>query len=328
MKLQRHPDNPILKPDPNRAWESGATFNCGAVLADDGRIYLLYRAIPAGYTPYSDRPGFQNYVSSIGCAVSEDGVHFTRFPQPVVEPDDTYDRYGCEDPRVTRLELDGRPHYMITYTALSAPAWSGYGNRVALAITEDFHTYRKYGVIIPDLEDKDAVIFPELVGGRIVLLHRVEPDIQIAYFDNLEALVNPDTRFWSKYRARLDDYVIMRPQFEWESEKIGGGCPPIKTPAGWLVIYHAKDAQAIYRVGVAMLDLEDPHLVIARAPHPILEPEAEYERVGDVNNVVFPQGAVVLGDTLHVYYGAADKVCCLATASLSELVDFVMQFKR
>jgi predicted GH43/DUF377 family glycosyl hydrolase len=120
----------------------------------------------------------------------------------------------------------------------------------------------------------------------------------------------------------------MRPRFEWEAEKIGGGCPPIKTPAGWLVIYHAKDAAAVYRAGVAMLDLENPARVIARAPSPILEPEMEYERVGDVNNVVFPQGAVVRNGTLYVYYGAADKVCCLATAPLDDLVDFVMQFRE
>jgi len=327
MKLQRHPANPILKPDPNRTWESGAVFNCGAALGPDGRFYLLYRAIPAGYKPYPDRPGFENYVSSIGCAVSEDGVRFIRFPRPVIEPGDAYDRYGCEDPRITRLDLGDEAPYLITYTALSAPAWSGHGNRVALALTEDFRTYRKHGVVIPDLDDKDAVIFPELIGGRIAMLHRVVPDIQIVYFDDFERLITPDPDFWRAYRERLDEYVVMRPRFEWEGEKIGGGCPPVKTDAGWLLIYHGKDRHAVYRAGVALLDLEDPARVIARSPYPILEPEMDFERFGDVNNVVFPQGAVVKDGRLYVYYGAADKVCCLATAPLQELVDFVLQFK-
>lgn len=328
MKLQRHPANPILAPDPDCAWESGAVFNCGAALGQDGRVYLLYRAIPAGYTPFPDRPGFQNYVSSIGCAVSDDGVHFTPFPWPVIEPGEPYDSCGCEDPRVTPLELEGRTRYLITYTALSAPAWSGQGNRVALAITEDFHTYRKCGVVIPDLDDKDAVIFPELIGSQIAMLHRVEPDIQIVYFDDLASLANPHPAFWREYRAHLQDYVIMRPRFEWEAEKIGGGCPPIRTDAGWLLIYHAKDGRGVYRAGVALLDLEDPGRVITRSLYPILEPEMDYERVGDVNHVVFPQGAVVQDDTLYVYYGAADRVCCLATAALHDLVDFVLQFRE
>ncbi len=327
MQLHRYPNNPILMPQSDSPWESGAVFNPGAALGQDGRFYLLYRAIPAGYTPFPDRPGYQNYISSIGCAVSDDGIHFTRFAQPVIEPSEPYDQHGCEDPRVTQLEIEGRVLYLITYTALSAPAWSGMGDRVALASTEDFRAYTKYGVAIPELKDKDAVIFPELIGGRIAMLHRVEPDIQIVYFDDFDHLVHPDEAFWREYRAHLEDYVVMRPQFDWEAEKIGSGCPPVKTAEGWLLIYHAKDDKGIYRAGVALLDLEEPARVIARSPYPILEPKMAYERIGDVNNVVFPQGAVIKDDIIYVYYGAADKVCCLATAKLDDLVDFVAQFK-
>ena len=129
-------------------WESGAVFNPGAALDQDGRFYLLYRAIPAGYIPFPDRPGYQNYISSIGCAVSDDGILFTRFARLVIEPTEPYDRYGCEDPRVTRLKVEGWTLYLITYTALSAPAWSDVGDRVALASTEDFRTYTKFGIII------------------------------------------------------------------------------------------------------------------------------------------------------------------------------------
>jgi predicted GH43/DUF377 family glycosyl hydrolase len=182
MELIRYPNNPILEANPRQVWESGAVFNCGATLAPDGAVSLLYRAVPRGYTHKADGHGYDNYVSSIGLATSEDGCHFTRRSQPVIEPQEDYERYGCEDPRVTRLEIDGTSSYVVTYTALSSPAFSGVGNRVALAATEDLRSFQKHGIVIPDFENKDAVIFPELVGGRIAMLHRVVPDIQIGYF--------------------------------------------------------------------------------------------------------------------------------------------------
>ncbi len=324
MKLVRYVHNPILEASPEREWESGAVFNCGATVGTDGLIYLLYRAIPRGYTRKPGGSGYDNYVSSIGCAVSEDGRHFTRFPHPVIEPLEEYERFGCEDPRVTRLEIGGEVLYLITYTALSAPAFSGDGNRVALASTKDLRTFYKHGVIIPDLEDKDTVIFPELVGGRIAMLHRVAPNIQIVYFESLEQLLNPGEDFWSAYRAGLDEFTVMRPRYEWEAEKIGAGPPPVKTEKGWLLIYHGVDADHVYRAGAALLAPEDPGRVIARTPEPILEPEEEYERIGDVPNVVFPEGAVVIGDELLVFYGGADKVCCVASVRLDKFVDHLL----
>lgn len=320
MKLERCEHNPILAPNPERAWESGAVFNCGAVAADDGLIYLLYRAIPRGYTWNPDGKRYDDYVSSIGCATSEDGIHFARFERPVVEPLAEYDRFGCEDPRVTRLEVEGQIRYLITYTALSAPAFSGLGDRVGLVSTHDFHAFRKHGVVIPDYQDKDAVIFPQLVEGRIAMLHRVAPNIQIVYFDDWEQMTNPSEGFWSQYKASLEKFTIMRPEYEWETKKIGAGPPLLRTDAGWLLIYHGVDAGHVYRTGAALLDLEDPTKVIARSPHPILEPQEEYERVGDVPNVVFPVGALVRDGMLHVYYGGADKCCCLATAALDEFL--------
>jgi predicted GH43/DUF377 family glycosyl hydrolase len=218
--------------------------------------------------------------------------------------------------------------YLITYTALSAPAFSGAGNRVALASTEDLRTFHKHGVVIPGLEDKDAVIFPELIGGRIAMLHRVAPDIQIVYLKNLEQLLNPEEGFWSTYRPSFEDFTVMRPKYDWEAKKIGAGPPPIRTEAGWLLIYHGVDANHVYRAGVALLDLENPSQVIARSPYLILEPEEEYERGGDVPNVVFPEGAVVRDGTLYVYYGGADKCCCLATAALDDLVAYLLALRE
>ena len=327
MKLKRYEHNPILEANPDQKWESGAVFNCGAALGEDGLVYLLYRAIPMGYTRKPNGTGYDDYISSISCAVSEDGIAFARFEQPVIEPTEDYDRFGCEDPRVTRLKINGQILYLITYTALFGPAYSG-SDRVALVSTEDFHTFRKHGVVIPGLDDKDAVIFPELVNGRMAMLHRVVPDIQIVYFDDVEQLVNPREDFWNEYRASLEEFTVMRPKYEWESAKIGSGPPPIRTEEGWLLIYHGKDDEAVYRAGLALLDLEEPSVVIARSPYPILEPEEEYERVGDTANVVFPEGAVVIGDTLYVYYGAADKRCCLATARLDEVLDYLAAFRE
>ncbi|MBL7174583.1 MAG: glycosidase [Desulfobacteraceae bacterium] len=327
MKLKRYEHNPILVANGNRAWESGAVFNCGATLGEDGLIYILYRAIPKGYTKSPHGRGFKNYISSIGCATSEDGIHFVRFHDPIVEPNDAFDRFGCEDPRITRLEGKGSVLYLITYTALSDPAFSGHGNRVALASTKDFRTLQKHGVVIPDLESKDAVIFPELVSGKIAMLHRVLPETQIVYFKDWEQLIYPEKGFWRKYRDSLQEFIIMRPKYEWETKKIGPGPPPIKTQAGWLLLYHGVDAAHVYRVGAVLLDMEEPSRVIARSPYPILEPEEEYERIGDVNNVVFPCGAVVREGLLHVYYGGADKCCCLATSPLNDLLEHLSIFK-
>lgn len=324
MKLVRYIYNPILEANHEREWEAGAVFNCGATVGEDGLIYLLYRAVRRGYISKPNGQGYDNYISSIGCAVSADGYHFTRFAHPVIEPVEEYERFGCEDPRVTRLEIEGKILYLVTYTGLSAPAFSDAGNRVVLASSEDLRAFRKHGVVIPGVEDKDAVIFPETIGGRIVMLHRVRPNIQIVYFESLEQLLNPDEKFWSRYMASLDRYTIMRPEHEWEEEKIGAGPPPIKTDAGWLLIYHGVDAKRVYRAGAVLLDLEEPSKVIARSPKPILEPEEEYERVGDVPNVVFPEGAVVRGDTLYVYYGGADKCCCVANVQLGEFVDYLL----
>jgi len=131
-----------------------------------------------------------------------------------------------------------------------------------------------------------------------------------------------DLRHWS------GEHLLAKGEQEWEAGKIGGSTPPMRTDQGWLTLYHGVDARGVYRVGVMMLDLADPRRIVARAPDFILEPEAEFERVGHVSNVTFPCGQAVLGDTLFVYYGGADKVCCVATCPFQELVGYVMQFRR
>lgn len=293
MKLRRYKGNPILRPSEENKWESGAVFNCAAVYAG-GLIHLLYRAIGE----------YDTYISRFGHAVSEDGLNFKRFNNPVFEPQEDYEHFGCEDPRITKIENT----FYITYTALSKRAFSGSGNRVALASTENFRNYQRHGVILPDMENKDAVLFPERINGKYVMFHRIKPDIWIAYSDNLTQ--------WYGHE------IVMRPrENSWDCKKIGAGAPPIKTEKGWLEFYHGVDEKKVYRLGAALFDLNDPSKLLARQDEPILEPEEDYELYGDVPNVVFTCGAIEKDDSFYVYYGGGDKVICVAISREVEKLD-------
>ena len=298
-KLSRCGTNPVITPDKGGDWEVGGTFNPGAAAAD-GVIHLLYRAV--------DRQG----TSRLGYARSVDGGDISnRSAVPVLEPSANWEEFGCEDPRITYLN----DRFYVTYTA-----YSQRGPRIALASTEDFSRFKKHGIVGPDLNDKDCVLFPELIDGKIALLHRVDGKIQIAYFEDLEALEN-SRRYWNVYLRDLEAVEVIRPRFYWERRKVGAGPPPIRTPKGWLVIYHGVSAERIYRVGALLLDLDNPKEVIARTREPILQPEADFETSGVVPNVVFPDGAVVHGGELFVYYGGADRVCCAASAPFDEFLN-------
>lgn len=316
--------NPILQPGAYPPWTSGAVFNPGAWYYE-GLVHLLFRAIPSGYKISSDArdPGqhgvssFRNYVTSVGYACSTDAIRFDSRPEPFIKPDSDFDRFGVEDARISKID----DTFLITYTGLSQPLEGPLnGIRIVLASTTDFQSVQKHGVIGPDCSDKDAVIFPRRINGQIVMLHRIAPDIQLIRFDDLEELYNPPKEKWRKHMETLDDHVMMRPENEWEARKIGAGPTPIETSEGWLLIYHGVDVQHVYRAGLVLLDLDDPSRVIARSSQPVFSPETDFELLGDVNNVVFPQGAVVIDDVLHVYYGAADKVIGHATARLSDVL--------
>ncbi|MCS7155954.1 MAG: glycosidase [Bacteroidota bacterium] len=328
MSLFVRQRQPVLGPMLELPWASGAVFNPGAWY-DGERVHLLFRAVAAGYRrvrlpqsrPYEAAFGFEPYVSCIGYAWSTDGVHFTVHPEPVLRPEEPYERFGVEDPRVARFG----DRYLITYTALGRPAFEVPGGvRIALAATRDFLGIEKWGLIGPDHTDKDAVLFPRPIGGRIGLLHRIAPSIQLAWFDSLEALRHPPAHYWGDHLRELERHTILRPEFPWEAKKIGAGPTPIETEHGWLLLYHGVDARHVYRMGAALLDREDPSRVVARSPIPLLEPELDFERHGDVPNVVFPQGAVVLGDELYVYYGAADKRIGLARAPLDAVLSWLL----
>ena len=333
VPLFRRAPSPVLRPTAGVAWASGALFNPGAAFDDEGRLRLLVRGVPAGHrrvttagdNPYEPDFGYEGYVSSLGVATRQPDGSFDLAPEPLLAAiPDTCDAYGCEDARVTRL--NGRTY--ITYTALSEPAATATdGVGIGLATTTDWVTVERHGRIGPPVRDKDAAIFPELVGGRVAMLHRIAPDIQLVLFEDEEHLLDPGAEFWAHQLDYLDESVVMRPEQPWEAKKIGAGPPPIWTPEGWLLIYHGTDPQHVYRGGLALLDLDDPRRVIARTKHPVLEPELPFEREGDVPNVVFPQGAVVEDDVLHVFYGAADSAVGHATAPLADVMALLHEEK-
>lgn len=298
-RLTKYEKNPIIVPRQDSGWETDGTFNPGAVV--DGRsIHLLYRAVDA------------SGVSRLGYARTLDGKEVKlRSPEPVLTPSGDWEEFGCEDPRITRL--DGT--FYVTYTA-----YSKRGPRLALASTKDLLHFEKHGLVGPDHNDKDCVIFPERINGRVAILHRLKSKVQIAYFESIESLTKSQ-RFWREYVTHFDDYEVMRAKFPWEERKVGAGSPPIKTERGWLVIYHGVSHEGIYRAGAVLLDLDDPKKVVARTSTPILEPEMDFEKRGVVPNVVFPDGAVVRDGELLSYYGGADRVTCVASAPLDDFLD-------
>ncbi len=281
-----------------------ARFNPG-VYFKDGIVHMLYRATN------SDIKERANYISSIGYAKlnSENEILFDS-NKKVIFPTRPEEVKGCEDPRIVEFE-EG---YYIFYTA-----YDGTKARVAAARTIDFIEYHKLGVIDHFAYDKDAFIFPERINGKIAYIHRISPNIQLDYFDSFDELLSKEA--WAGYEDRVDNSVIMKREYAWENRKIGGSTPPMKTDQGWLFLYHAVDDKGVYRCGAALLDMNNPSIVTARLPYPILEPAEEYELYGDVNNVVFPEGAFIYNGQLNVYYGAGDKYIAAAKISMDELLE-------
>lgn len=296
MQLTRYEGNPILEPTDNW-WECKAVFNPAAVY-DGGKVHILYRAVG------------EDNISRWGYASSEDGFEITyRSDLPVFEPgtDVELERLGVEDPRVVRI--DGE--YYITYVSASVypaghprPAFSfgaPWKTRVCIARTRDFRDFERVGCVLPDIDDKDAVLFPEKIGGRYVMLHRIFPHMWICFSDDLV--------HWT------DDQVLMsvRPD-KWDSGRLGAGAPPIRTEHGWLEIYHAASEDRVYRLGAVLLDLEDPTKILARSEEPCFSPDEPYEKAGLVPNVVFASGIVEMDSRIIIYYGGADRVVGAAWA--------------
>jgi len=300
--LARYEGNPILASD-DWPYTVNAVFNPG-VTVFEGETLLLVRV--------EERTG----LSHLCVARSADGL-----TDWVIEPDrslrpETHlhaERFGIEDPRITRCGDD----YLIVYTAYSTG-----GPHVALAATRDFRSFHRRGVLMPP-EDKDAALFPRRFGGRFALLHRPVSTTPVQRAD-IWLSWSPDLHHWGDHAVLLH----AREGAWWDAHKVGLNAPPLLTPQGWLLLYHgvrATAAGAIYRLGLALLDAERPDRVLARSSEWVFGPEAPYERSGDVPEVVFPCGWLLGddGDTLRIYYGAADTSVCVATASLTALLDWL-----
>lgn len=302
----RHPQNPILSAS---RWPYGANtvFNPGATLLRDGTTLLLARV--------EDRRGH----SHLTAARSKDGItgwvvdqRPTFLPDPERFPEELW---GVEDPRIVYLE--GKNKYSICYTAYSAS-----GPLVSLALTEDFRTFERMGVTMPP-EDKDASLFPRMFNGRWALIHRPVPAFSGAGA-HIWISFSPDLVHWGNSQIVLK----ARQGAWWDANKIGLSPPPVETSEGWLLLYHGvrqTPSGSIYRLGLALLDLEDPTKVVRRGASWIMSPEEDYERVGDVPDVVFPCGVTHHKETdeLYIYYGAADTSIALAVGKCSQLLEWL-----
>lgn len=241
-------------------------------------------------------------LSHLRLAWSDDGERFTADPAPTVLGDGPLEGFGIEDCRVVAVE----DRFLLTYTAVSA---CGVG--VGCLATRDWRSFERLGMIIPP-HNKDCAIFGERVGGDWLCLHRPSG---LGLGGNFIWLArSPDLRHWGDHRC----LARTRPGM-WDGERIGAGAAPIRTPEGWLEIYHGSDGKC-YCLGALLLDLRDPGRVIARSREPIMEPSAPYERTGFFGHVVFTNGHVVDGDTLTLYYGAADEVICGARLSIAAVL--------
>lgn len=309
--LKRFEGNPILKPiipspsGDKHLWESWMVFNCGAIELD-GKVHIIYRA-----------RALNKSVSRLGYASSKDGFHIDeRLDEPIFvgDPVNELECLGCEDPRLTRI---GDEIYMC-YTAYGlVPGSSRLEESIQIGMTsisvKDFLAkrweWKKRWYPFPRVEDKNACLFPEKIKGKWAMLHRISPYIWLSYSDDLRTWKNAE--------------IIMSSQEEWEYFKVGNGAPPIKTDKGWLVVYHGVSGDYYYRLGLALLDLDDPSKVLWRSKEPVLSPVEEYEKKGIIPNVVFTCGAVVRDGVLFVYYGCADTVIGVATCEMKDIMKLI-----
>ncbi len=249
----------------------------------------------------------QDYLTTLSylrLVFSDDGVHFYEDSKyPPVFGSGFYESFGIEDCRVATMD-DG---YYLTFTEVS-PVAVGVG----MMHTRDFRHFTHEGMIFPP-HNKDCALFEEKIDGRYYALHRPSsPELGGNYMWIAES---PDRIHWGRHKC----VATTRKGF-FDSARLGAGASPIRTDEGWLVIYHGADSSNRYCLGAMLLDLKDPSRVLARSSEPIMEPVAPYEQTGFFGNVVFTNGQIVDGDTVHIYYGASDEVICKADFSIKEIL--------
>ena len=326
-------DEGIILKKTNLEFENKAVLNPACIQVDD-ITHMFYRAVN------------HNDISSIGYCQLIDNKVVKRLKEPVLFPEYDYEKKGVEDPRITLLEGT----YYLFYTA-----HDGKNALISYATSKDLVHFVKQGIISPKISydeaedifrgsgirerytmfemfykerggkdillfEKDAALFPRKFGSKFALLHRILPGIQIVYFNNFSELTEDR---WRNYFKNLGDFIVLDPLFWFENRNIGGGCPPIETKDGWLIIYHAVEDTPfgkIYHASAALLDLKNPLKVLGRLTEPLFSPKASWEKSGVVDNVVFPTGGVVRDKRLCIYYGAADKLIAAKSINLTELL--------
>jgi len=331
----------ILLEKTNLEFENEGVLN-PAVIREGNSVHLFYRAVQKGGH------------SSIGyCRLDGPLLVVERSDKPVIVSKFKYESQGVEDPRIVKID----DLYYLTYTA-----YDGVNALGALAISTNMQKFKKHGIIVPPfnyvefvyfleqgdrandkyyqnhkfyyqqkdiavkkkvmLWDKNVLFFPRKINGKLCFLQRIRPGIQIVSVNSIKDLTK---EFWEEYCSNLKKHIVLDPCInKHESKYIGGGCPPIETEHGWLLIYHGveeTDNGLIYSACAALLNLDDPSIEIARLPYALFLPEHDWEINGKVNNVVFPSGTAIFDDTLYIYYGAADSQIACASLSLSALIN-------
>ncbi len=309
-----------------------------AVIREGDSVHMFYRAVQKG-----------NH-SSIGyCRFDGPLTVAERWDKPFMTPEFDYESQGVEDARIVKID----DLFYMSYTG-----YDGINARGALATSKDLITFKKQGLIVPPITyaefvflaetagkvnenyyrnhkfyyqeadpekkimlwDKNVVFFPRRINGNLVFFHRIRPGIQIVSVNSLKDLTK---EFWENYFLNLEDRIVLDPEYAHESSYVGSGCPPFETEHGWLMIYHGVEETKkglVYSACAALLDVNNPAKVIARLPYALLSPECEWELNGVVNNVVFPTGTALFGDSLFIYYGAADSQIACASVNINDLV--------
>jgi predicted GH43/DUF377 family glycosyl hydrolase len=330
LKIQ---DEGLILEATNLEFENKAVFNPTCIRVN-GVTHMFYRAVN------------NNNVSSIGYCQLENNKAIKRSKNPILFPEYDYEKNGVEDPRITFL--DGI--YYLLYTA-----FDGQNARIAYATGSNLSNFVKQGLISPSITyadaskilyrkplkeeyfisqlhleaevkwlnflwEKDALLFPKKINNQFALMHRIRPDMQIIYFQKFKDLT---AEYRRAYLSNLKEYIVFGPKFSFENQYIGGGCAPIETEDGWLIIYHAVETTPlgkIYHACAALLDLKNPLKIVGRLTEPLFSPKTAWEKTGVVNNVVFPTGAVIIDGRVHIYYGAADKLIAAKSVNLTDLL--------
>jgi predicted GH43/DUF377 family glycosyl hydrolase len=294
------------------AFEAKGVLN-PAVITFNGQIHMFYRAVS------------NNMVSTLGhCELSDPLTIHSRSKAPIVSPLGQQESMGIEDPRIVKIEQ----YFFLSYTAFDGKNALG-----ALLLSKDLKAFSRAGIIVPEIPlgevlptksslkvwDKNLVFFPRKIKQKLYFFHRIKPAILLTAVASLSDLT---PLFWFDFLNQKDAHTLNFQFHLNQPNYVGAGCPPIETELGWIVIFHAafeSQGQITYQIHVALLDIEDPLHILAQLPYPILEPVMDYERFGNVPDVVFPTACLLHQEYLYIYYGAADTCIACASVLLADL---------